>query len=117
MESPIVHYALFKAHPSSQPPFSVELGTGKDSFIEINNCQHIPDAVSKIEALCAEKGLIISPGFVLLYPIYMEAMDSDYEGTMHQIAWLIKDEADKKGWKFDRIGGYTGNTPQTFVPF
>jgi hypothetical protein len=44
-------------------------------------------------------------------------MNTDSEGTMHQIAWLIKDEADKKSWEFNRIGGYTGNTPASFVPF
>jgi hypothetical protein len=29
-------------------------------------------------------------------------------------AWLIKDEADKKAWNFDRIGGYTGKTTEAY---
>ena len=41
-------------------------------------------------------------------------MNSEYEGTMHQIAWLIKDEADKKACNFDRIGGYTGKTTEAY---
>jgi hypothetical protein len=117
MESPIVHYALFNAPPWTQPPFTVHLGTGKESFIELTGCKNIPDAIGRIEDICKEKALIISPGFVLLYPIYLDAMNTDSEGTMHQIAWLIKDEADKKRWEFNRIGGYTGNTPASFVPF
>ena len=41
-------------------------------------------------------------------------MDSDYEGTMHQIAWLIKDETDKNGWEFNRIGGLSGTKIEDF---
>jgi hypothetical protein len=109
MDTSIVYYALFKADPSTNPPFTIELGTGK-------NCQHVPDGIARIEAYCKEKNLELSPDFVLIYPIYIEAMDSDYESTMHQIAWLIKEQADAKGWKFDRIGGYTGMTTMNFVP-
>jgi hypothetical protein len=116
MENKIIYYALFNAHPSTNPPFSVELGTGKNSFFELKDCQHIPDAINKFEAFCKEKSLILSPNFTLIYPIYLEAMNSEYEGTMHQIAWLIKEQADAKGWKFDRIGGYTGMTALNFVP-
>jgi hypothetical protein len=116
MEQAIVYYALFKAHPSTQPPFIVELGTGKNSFFEIKDCQHIPDAIEKIEAFCKENNASISPNFTLIYPIYLDAMDTDFESTMHQIAWLVKEQADAKGWKFDRIGGYTGLTTMNFVP-
>jgi len=115
MENSVAYYALFKAHPATEPPFTIELGTGKDVSHELTNCKDIPDGIARIEAFCKEKSLNYSPRFVLLYPIYMDAMNSDYEGAMHQIAWLIKDQADAKKWKFDRIGGYTGNTPSTFV--
>jgi hypothetical protein len=116
MEKTTVYYALFNAHPSTNPPFNVELGTGKNSFFEIKDCQHVPDAIEKIVAFCKEKSLEFSKDFVLLYPIYLDAMDTDYEGTMHQIAWLIKEQADTKSWNFNRIGGYTGMTTASFVP-
>jgi hypothetical protein len=116
MEQSTVYYALFNAHPSTNPPFTVELGTGKNSFFELKDCQHIPDAIEKIEAFCKEKSLTMAADFVLLYPIYLDAMNSDYESAMHQIAWLIKEQADAKGWKFDRTGGYTGLTSSSFIP-
>jgi hypothetical protein len=116
MENTTVFYALFNAHPATNPPFVVELGTGKNSFFELKDCQHVPDAIAKIETFCKEKSLDLSPDFTLIYPIYLDAMDSDCEGTMHQIAWLIKEQSDAKGWKFDRIGGYTGMTTMNFVP-
>ena len=37
------------------------------------------------------------------------------EMTMHQITWLNNDEADKKSLNFDRIGGYTGKTIDSFL--
>ncbi len=116
MENKTVYYALFNAHPSTRPPFTVELGTGKNSVHNLENCQDIPESITRILSFCKEKSLVLSPDFALLYPIYMDAMDTEFEGTMHQIAWLIKDEADAKKWKFDRIGGYTGNTTSSFVP-
>jgi hypothetical protein len=115
MESKIIYYALFNAHPSTNPPFSVELGTGINSFFELKDCQHIPDAIARINSFCKEKSLTLSTNFVLLYPIYLEAMDTEYEGAMHQIAWLIKEQADAKKWQFDRIGGYTGMTTASFI--
>lgn len=116
MEMTLVYYALFKAHPDSEPPFDIELGTGKNSFFELNDCKHIPDGIERIKSYCKEKSLVLSPAFVLLYPIYLEVMDTDHEGTMHQIAWLIKEQADKNNWGFNRIGGYTGLTANSFVP-
>jgi hypothetical protein len=115
MKNTVVYYALFNAHPASEPPFTIELGTGKNSFFEIKDCKHIPDGIERIEAFCNEKSLKLSVEFVLLYPIYLDAMNTDSEGTMHQIAWLIKEQADAKKWKFDRIGGYTGTTTQHFI--
>ena len=35
MEKTLVYYALFNAHPASEPPFSIELGTGINSFFEL----------------------------------------------------------------------------------
>jgi hypothetical protein len=57
-----------------------------------------------------------SAQFTLLYPIYLSAMDTDDEATMHEVASLIKGQADRHAWKFDRIDGYTGKTRASFVP-
>ena len=106
------HYALFNADPTSQPPFTITMGIG-DSTITIEDCQDIPDGIEKIKQKCAN--LILGPDFILLYPIYLEAMNTDAEMTMHNIAWLIKEPADSNGWKFDRIGGYTNKTERDFI--
>jgi hypothetical protein len=116
MEKTLIYYALFNAHPTSEPPFTIELGTGKNSFFELKDCLHIPDGILRIENFCKEKSLVLSPGFVLIYPIYLDAMNTDSEAAMHQIAWLIKEKADAKKWQFERIGGYTGKTVASFVP-
>ncbi len=110
-----IHYVLFNALPSSQPPFAIELGIDKQKII-IENCAHIPDSIEKVKKYCQDNTVQFSENFILLYPIYMQFMDSDFESTMHSIAWLIKEQADANKWKFDRIGGFTGNTTDKFVP-
>jgi hypothetical protein len=87
-------------------------GTQKE--ISIENCAHIPDAVEKLKKLVVDNLYILSPGFTLLYPIYMEIMGGDHEDTMHQIAWLVKDEADKNRWGFNRVGGLDGSLKAHF---
>ncbi len=87
---------------------------GERQEITIDHCEHIPDAVEKIKKLMVEKEISYAKPFTLLYPIYMDMMDSDFEGTMHQIAWLIKDEADKNGWEFNRTGGLSGRSVKNF---
>jgi hypothetical protein len=109
-----LHYALFKAAPNTQPPFALELGIDANNRVEISGCEHIPDAVQKMEEYVKEKGISYAENFTLVYPIFMQAMNTEHESTMHSIAWLIKDEADKKSWNFDRIGGYTGKTEDSF---
>jgi hypothetical protein len=115
METKILYYALIQAYPASQPPFSIELGFGKGEKYELKECLHIPDGVEKIEKFCTEKAIKFSENFTLIYPIYLEIMDTDSESTMHSIAWLIKDQADARKWNFDRIGGYTGKTVDDFT--
>jgi hypothetical protein len=109
----MVHYALFNAHPASEPPFAITLGVGTTK-VSLNDCKHIPDGVERI--LAYTKEFELSPDFVLLYPIYMEAMGTDSESTMHSIAWMIKEQADSRQWKFNRIGGLTGSTERDFQP-
>ncbi len=110
----MLHYALFNAHPNSNPPFVLNLGF-KDQVIQLEDCQNIPDGVLRIVQYCKENNIEFSKQFTLLYPIYMEVMNTDTESTMHQIAWLIKDEADAKGWVFNRIGGLTNMTEADFL--
>lgn len=111
-----IHYALYEAAPDAQPPFDLALGYGKDQVFWVRACAHIPDATKKIEAYCAENDLELDEQFTLLYPIYLGAMNTPAESTMLQIAWLIKEEADKKGWNYDRVGGYTNRMPNDFIP-
>jgi len=110
-----IHYALFHAHPSTNPPFNIELGLDGGKVHILEACAHIPDGISRLEAFVKENNATITPHFTLIYPIYMDAMNSDYESTMHQIAWLVKDEADAKKWGFDRVGGLTNKIPQDFI--
>ncbi len=110
-----LHYVLFLAAPNTVPPFNIELGFAADEKENLTGCAHIPDAITKLNAYMLEHNIGLSEQFTLIYPIYLEAMNTEHEMTMHNIAWLIKDEADKKGWQFDRIGGYTGRTTSNFI--
>jgi protein involved in ribonucleotide reduction len=110
----MLHYALFNAHPSSEPPFVISLGVD-NQVVSLADCQDISDGVQKIEQHCQTHQIELSTKFVLLYPIYMDAMNTDSETIMHNIAWLIKEEADAKNWRFDRVGGLTNLTTQDFV--
>jgi hypothetical protein len=111
-----IYYALYEAAPNTEPPFDLALGYGKDKVFWIKDCAHIPDATQKIEAYIAEHDLELDENFTLIYPIYLGAMNTEYESTMLQIACLIKEEADKKGWNYDRVGGYTNRMPNDFIP-
>jgi hypothetical protein len=111
----ILCYALFHCDPAREPPFTLELGFSDKTVFSITACAHIPEALEKMEAYCKTEGAARSENLTLLYPIYLEAMNTDAEDTMHQIAWLIKEKADQNKWNFDRIGGYTGRTPESFV--
>jgi hypothetical protein len=111
----VLCYALFHCNPAREPPFTLGLGLNDKSVVSITGCAHIPEAVEKLEEYCKREGAEKSAQFVLLYPIYLEAMDTDDEGTMHEVASLIKQKADENEWNFDRIGGYTGKTADSFV--
>ena len=109
-----VHYALFMIHPASNPPFNIELGLdgGKTHLLE--NCLNIPDGTSKLKGFSENSGILL-PHFTLLYPIYLDAMGTDAERSMFNIAWLIKEAADANQWGFGRVGGLTGTKPQDFI--
>ena len=111
----LLSYALFDCSPMREPPFNVELGCNDGTVTQLIACSHIPDALEKLEAYCQRATVSKSPAFTLLYPIYLEAMGTDEEDSMHNIAWLIKDQADKNKWSFGRIGGYTGRSTADFV--
>ena len=112
-----VCWALFEAHPASKPPFTTYVGIndhGDYREIPFENCEHIPDAIDRIKKYCHEQGISFSSNFSLLYPIFMEAMNTEYEGSMHQIAWIVKDISDEEKWNFGRTGGLTGRTKKDF---
>ena len=111
----LLSYALLHCDPMREPPFNVELGFSDGSVRTISECAHIPEAIEKLEALCQQDSIVKAASFTLIYPIYLEAMGTDEEDTMHNIAWIIKEQADMHGWQFGRIGGYTGKTVADFV--
>ena len=108
-------FALFHCNPSVEPPFTLDLGFSDGSIRQLTHCEHIPAAIERLDEVCQIENLILSPRFTLLYPIYLEAMGTDDEDTMHNIAWLIKEQADKRQWNFGRIGGYDGKTIVDFI--
>jgi hypothetical protein len=110
-----IHYALFIIDPASQPPFTMELGLDGGDVHYVKECLHIPDAISRLENLVNENQAVLLPHFTLLYPIYLEAMETDAESVMMQVAFLIKEQADAKKWGFGRVFGLTGTTPLDFV--
>ena len=114
-DSSLLSYALFHCNPFREPQFDLELGFSDRSVRHITDCAHIPDALEKLEAFCKEENIRKSTGFSLLYPIYLEAMDTDAESTMHNVAWIIKEQADKNKWNFGRIDGYTGKSTTDFI--
>jgi hypothetical protein len=112
-----IHWVLFHADPSKQPPFSIALGVmedGNQKEILLDDCQHIPDAIAKLKAWSEKEGIIFPSTFTLLYPIYLNSMGTDDEDTMHQVAWLIKEQADKNHWSFARVDGLDGRVKEDF---
>lgn len=115
IDSPSLSYALFHCNPVLEPPFYLDLGFSNKSVKRLTNCSHIPHAIEMLEDFCRKENISKAAGFTLLYPIYLEAMDTDAESTMHNISWLIKEEADKHKWNFGRIDGYTGKSATDFI--
>ena len=113
--TPTLSYALFHCNPFHEPPFDVDLGFSDGSVQHLKVCAHIPDAIERLEDFCKRENISKSSGFTLLYPIYLEAMDTDAESTMHNVAWLIKEQADKNKWNFGRTDGYTGKSAADFI--
>ncbi len=68
--------------------------------VVITPCRDLADALEQSLGVIAALGISMNPVFSLLYPRY-EAQGR-LEVEMHQIAWAIKDEADKRGWHFAR---------------
>lgn len=108
-------YALFHCDPSTQPPFILELGFSDKSVMELADCANIPVSLEKLEEFCTKENIAKSATFTLLYPIYLEVMDSENESTMHSIAYMVKEQADKNKWNFDRTGGFTSKGPADFL--
>jgi hypothetical protein len=113
--SSLLSYALFHCDPFREPPFYIDLGFSNRSVRQLTDCANIPEAIERLEEFCQKENIRKSSGFTLLYPIYLEAMDTDAESTMHNVAWLIKEQADKNKWNFGRIDGYTGKSTEDYI--
>lgn len=115
-----IHWANFIIDPSLAPPFNVECGLISNYEVvskityTLFNCQNIGDASDKIIALCNEREILLHKNFTLIYPIYQNALGTEHEDTMNEIAEYIMEEAEIRGWKFARIGGLTGLSEGNF---
>jgi len=103
----IACWLYFDAKPDSEPPFKASMGiksTGNTENYAGNiflfRCQHIPDAIERFKKVINSLNIKIDNSFTLVYPIY--AVSDELESTMHSIAWIVKENADKNNWKFER---------------
>ncbi len=99
-------WILLDIPPGSSPPCTARVGfestTGEVQALGdvlVSPCRDVPDAVDRCLAVLAELGLAGVP-LMLVYPRYQVADALEME--MHQIAWVIKDEADRRGFAFAR---------------
>jgi hypothetical protein len=110
----MLYYAVFNLHPAKGYPFELELGF-QNEVIPLKDCESVADAVQKMEEYCQNQNIDKSPRFTLLYPIYLDVMDTDYEMTMFGITEQIFENAMTKGWAFNRVGGLTNQRPADFI--
>jgi hypothetical protein len=99
----------FLIEPGTQPPCTVRLGlrtpTGDRiamlADVVIAGVAHIPDGIEKAEVVLKRLGVAKTQNFALVYPLYA-VEDPDLEMQSHELAWLVKEEADRRGWGFAR---------------
>lgn len=112
-----LHWVVFEAHPSTNPPFNIKLGIKENETTRIHTlelCEHIPDAILKLKSYCANQQITYAATMTLLYPIYMDAMNTEHESTMHYIAGLVLDAATAEKWAFNRTGGINQSKAESF---
>jgi hypothetical protein len=97
----------FDIIPGNEPPCIARLGfkSNKAPFnsageLMITDCQHVPDGIEKFYEVIKELNMEIDKDFSLIYPIYK--VDDELESFMHEVAWIIKEYADKNNWGFAR---------------
>jgi len=100
-------WILINIPPGSEPPCNARIGflSTTSSYpvlgdVEVAGCNDVPDAIEKCGAVIAELGLAMSKTFDLVYPRY--AVSGPLELAMHEIAWIVKDEAERRGFGFER---------------
>jgi hypothetical protein len=100
-------WILFDIPPGSKPPCLARIGFMSTSGdfkvlgdVTVAECLNVPDGLAKCRAVIDELGLALSDPFDLIYPRY--AVEGPLELEMHQLAWVIKEEADRQGYGFER---------------
>jgi hypothetical protein len=99
----IAHWAYFDADPESKPPFNIRIGITNDGTLDelvCEHCQSIPDGAERVMQTLTSSNLARSKRFYFIYPRF--AVSDELESTCIQIAWLVKNEADRLGVGFQR---------------
>jgi hypothetical protein len=100
-------WILIDIPPGTEPPCQARLGFQSTSGptqvlgdLAVQPCRDVPHAIDCCLAAAAALGLPLGAPFSLIYPRY--PVDGPLEAEMHEIAWVIKEAADTRGWEFDR---------------
>ncbi|MGA7729774.1 MAG: hypothetical protein WCD37_00730 [Chloroflexia bacterium] len=105
----VASWLQFLIEPGTQPPCKVRLGLRTPmgdpitmlADVVIAGVAHIPDGIEKAETVLKRLGVAKTQDFALVYPLYA-VDDPDLEMQSYELAWLVKEEADRRGWGFTR---------------
>lgn len=101
----IARWAQFQIEPGSHPPAKVRIGiqsNPQDSpnillDVVVFGGKNVPDMVEKIETTLKKLNIPRSKDFTLIYSLYGSESTGEIE-----IAYLVKEHAEKNGWNFER---------------
>lgn len=61
-------------------------------ILAAEECKNIPEAIDKLLEMAKKHKIPLAQSFTLVFPL----------DDRHNLAWIVKEEADRRGWKFDR---------------
>jgi hypothetical protein len=99
----IAHWAYFYANPESKPPFDIRIGITDDGALDellCENCQHIPEGAERVMQMLTDLKMARSRRFYFIYPRF--AVADDFETASIELAYLVKDQAERFGVGFER---------------
>jgi hypothetical protein len=89
--------------PGSPPPCELRVGVRDDGLprvFRLPGVTRIAEGVDRALAALAECKYALASDFMLVYPRY--AVEDELENTMHELAWLVLNESQRRGWRFGR---------------